>query len=173
MVAPLRLAQKRHLRQRGWTLHYPIYVHRCDGGGYRGSFADFPDIELSANSLEDLARAAQGAVQRVYDQSEHIIPEPTGDTVALQALEIDDEAGLWLFVDIDLTDIVSTSARVPINLRKSVLRAIDAAARTAGVSRSTFVARACVHELGRAGVTERCSGRARKSRNRHSSGSSA
>ena len=132
-------------------MHYPLYVHRREGGGYRGSFADFPAIELAANSLEDLARDAQDAVQRVYGRSEHIMPEPTGDTAALQALDIDDGAGLWLFVDIDVTDIVSNSAWAQVSLSKSVLRAIDEAARTAGISRSALIERACVRELVREG----------------------
>lgn len=131
-------------------VHYPLYVQRRDGQGYRGRFADFPWIEVEGDTFDDLTRDAERVVQRLYHRSEQIIPAPTDDTSKLQALEMDDGQGLWMFVDVDLTAVQSHSVLVQVRLRKSVLQEVDLAAQKRHVSRSAYIARACVHELARA-----------------------
>jgi hypothetical protein len=128
-------------------MQYPLYIHRCDGRGYRGRLADFPGAEVVSNSFDGLALEAQRFVQRAYDRSDRILPAPTCDTAALQALDIDDGEGLWRFVDIDLTTIMSQSVRVQLTLNKSLLLDIDREAQERHLSRSAFVSLACAHEL--------------------------
>ena len=54
-------------------MHYPLYVQRRDGKGYRGAFADFPWLEMEEDTLDDLALDAARLVQRTYHRSERII----------------------------------------------------------------------------------------------------
>ena len=128
-------------------MQYPLYVHRNGEPRYRGSLPDFPGADASGNSFEELERNAREMVQRSYDGCEHVLPEPTGDTTALQALPMNDGEGLWLFVDIELAPVASRAVRVQINLHESVLTDIDAAAEKRHITRSAFIALACVHEL--------------------------
>jgi hypothetical protein len=133
------------------TVHYPLYVQRLDGQGYRGVFADFPWIEVEGRTFDDLAVNAELLVQRLYHRSEHIVPAPTSDMSALQALDMDDGEGLWMFVDIDLTNVLSHSVFVQISLCRSVLQEIDLAARRSHIGRSAYIALACFHELAHVG----------------------
>jgi hypothetical protein len=128
-------------------VHYPLYVQQHDGNGYRGRFADFPWLEVEAGTLHNLVLDAEHLVQRLYHQSERIIPAPTSDTSTLQALEMDDGEGLWIFVDIDLANVESHSAFVRLSLSKSLLHEIDQTARRQHLGRSAYIAQACVHEL--------------------------
>lgn len=128
-------------------MQYPLYVQRLDGHGYRGRFADFPWLEVDGETFDDLTRDAARLVQRMYHRSEHVIPAPTIDTSKLKTLEMDDGRGLWMFVDVDLTAVLSHSVFVQVRLRKSVLHEIDLAAQKSHVSRSAYIALACVHEL--------------------------
>lgn len=133
-------------------MRYPLYVHPNGEPRYRSSFPDFPGADAYGNSFEELERNAQERVQQIYDRSEHVIPAPTGDTSALQALDMDDGEGLWLFVEIDLARVISRSMRIQLNLRESMLLEIDAAAQQRRITRSAFIALACVRELGNADV---------------------
>ncbi|WP_167760343.1 type II toxin-antitoxin system HicB family antitoxin [Paraburkholderia pallida] len=132
-------------------VHYPLYVQRRDGKGYRGTFADFPWLEMERDTIDDLALVAQRLVQRMYHRSARIIPAPTSDTSKLQALEMDDGDGLWIFVDIDLADVQSSSVFVRLSLGKRLLQEIDQSARRHHMGRSAYVALACVHELAHEG----------------------
>lgn len=132
-------------------MHYPLYVQRRDGNGYRGTFADFPWLEMGGDTLDDLTLGAERLVQRMYHQSARIIPAPTSDTTKLQALEMDDGTGLWIFVDVDLADVQSHSVFVRLSVDKSLLQAIDQAARRLHMDRSAYIAQACVHELAHEG----------------------
>ena len=132
-------------------VHYPLYVQRRDGKGYRGTFADFPWLEMEGDTLDDLALDAARLVQRTYHRSERIIPAPTDDMSKLQALELDDGEGLWMFVDIDLADVQSHSVFIRLSLDKSLLQEIDLAARQHHMGRSAYIALACADELAHEG----------------------
>ncbi len=127
-------------------MHYPLYVQR-DGQRYRGVFADFPWVEVEGRTFDDLAVSAERLVQRMYHGSEHILPAPTSDMSALQALDMDDGDGLWMFVDIDLMNVQSHSVFVQISLCRSVLQEIDLAAQRRHIGRSAYITLACFHEL--------------------------
>ncbi|NMM02991.1 HicB family protein [Paraburkholderia sp. RP-4-7] len=133
-------------------MQYPLYVHRNDDLRYRGSFPDFPGAHACGNSLEELKHNALDVVQRVYDGSEDLIPAPTSDTSALQALDMDDGEGLWLFVEIDMARVISRAVRIQLSLSKSALQDVDAAAQQCHMTRSAFITLACIHELENAEV---------------------
>jgi hypothetical protein len=102
---------------------------------------------MEGNTLDRLALEAKHLVQRLYHQSESIIPSPTSDTSKLQALEMDDGEGLWMFVDIDLAEVWSHSVFVQLSLDRHLLQEIDQAARWRHIGRSAYIALACVSEL--------------------------
>ena len=58
------------------------------------AFQIFSGADACGNSFEELKRDALDVVQRVYDGSEYLIPVPTSDTAALQALDMDDGEGV-------------------------------------------------------------------------------
>lgn len=128
-------------------MQYPLYVRRIENSRYHGSFPDFPRATVSGGSFEELRRDAQIQVQRVYHRSDHLIPSPTDDMRILQLLAMDDGTGLWIFVEIDLTQVRSRMQRCQFNLDELMLREIDTAARARHVSRAIFVDTACEHEL--------------------------
>jgi hypothetical protein len=118
---------RHHTRDFSWvsaetTVHYPLYVQRRDGQRYRGVFADFPRVEVEGRTFDDLAVSAERLVQRMYHCNEHILPAPTSDMSALQALDMDDGEGLWMFVDIDVMNVQSHSVFVQISLCRSGCR---------------------------------------------------
>ncbi|MBB3262022.1 hypothetical protein F4827_006898 [Paraburkholderia bannensis] len=131
-------------------MQYPLYVQQR-GRGYRGRFADFPWIEVDGETFGALTQDAASLVQRMFHRSEHVIPTPTIDTSKLKTLEMDDGRGLWMFVDVDLTAVQSHSVFVQVRLRKSLLREIDLAAQKSEVSRSSYIALACIRELAHVG----------------------
>jgi hypothetical protein len=105
---------------------------------------------VEGRTFDDLAVSAERLVQRMYHGSEHILPSPASDMSALQALDMDDGEGLWMFVDIDLMNVQSHSVFVQIvqiSLCRSVLQEIDLAAQRRHIGRSAYITLACFHEL--------------------------
>jgi hypothetical protein len=131
-------------------MQYPLYVHRNGAPLYCGGLPDFPGADVSGNSFEELERNAQDKVQQIYDRSEHIIPVPTDDMHALQSLDMDDGKGLWVFVEIDLAQVVSQAVRIQLSMRETLLQDIDTAALARHLTRPAYIALACVHELANA-----------------------
>lgn len=128
-------------------MKYPIYVHRDGDTGFRASFPDFPRADAHGNSLGELNRNAQEMVELMYDRSEQLIPAPTCSTSELQALDVDDGEGIWMFIDINLTRVTSKAVGVQLSLLESVLQRVDAAARERHMTLSAFITLAAVHEL--------------------------
>ncbi len=128
-------------------MQYPIYIHRNGKTGYRGRFPDFPGADASGDTFEELRRNAQTNVQQMYDRSEYLIPKPTNDTAALQAHAMDDGEGIWLFVEIDLGQVISRAVSIQLSLPKSVLQDIATVARKHQMTAAAFINVACQHEL--------------------------
>jgi predicted RNase H-like HicB family nuclease len=129
------------------VMQYPLYVHRHGKTGFRASFPDFPTADASGNSFDELTHNAQATVEAMYDRSEHLIAAPTCSTSELQALQMDDGNGIWVFVDIDLTRVTSKSVAIQFNLLESLLQQVDARAKKHRMTRSAFVTLALVDEL--------------------------
>jgi hypothetical protein len=83
----------------------------------------------------------------MYDRSEQLIPAPTCDTTELQALQMDDGNGIWVFVDIDLARVTSKSVGIQVHLLESLLQLVDARSKERRMTRSAFVTLALVDEL--------------------------
>ncbi|MEW9586497.1 type II toxin-antitoxin system HicB family antitoxin [Paraburkholderia sp. DGU8] len=128
-------------------MQYPLYVHRNGNTGFRASFPDFPTADASGDSFDELTRNAQATVEAMYDRSEQLIAAPTCSTSELQALQMDDGNGIWVFVDIDLARVTSKSVAIQFNLVESLLQQVDARAKKRGMTRSAFLTLALVDEL--------------------------
>ena len=128
-------------------MQYPLYVHRNGNTGFRASFPDFPTADASGDSFDELTHNAQATVEAMYDRSEQLIAAPTCSTSELQALQMDDGNGIWVFVDIDLARVTSKSVSVQFNLLESLLQQVDARAKERHMTRPAFVTLALIDEL--------------------------
>ncbi|KAA0999961.1 HicB family protein [Paraburkholderia panacisoli] len=128
-------------------MQYPLYVHRNGNKGLRASFPDFPTADASGDSFNELTHNAQATVEAMYDRSEQLIPAPTFSMSELQALQMDDGNGLWVFVDIDLARVTSKSVGIQVNLLDSLLQQVDARSKERRMTRSAFVTLALIDAL--------------------------
>jgi predicted RNase H-like HicB family nuclease len=135
------------LQPREQIMQYPLYVHRNGNTGFCASFPDFPTADASGDSFNELTHNAQATVEAMYDRSEQLIPVPTCNTTELQALQMDDGDGIWVFVDIDLARVTSKSVGIQVNLLESLLQQVDARSRERRMTRSAFVTLALIDEL--------------------------
>ncbi|MGD1324962.1 type II toxin-antitoxin system HicB family antitoxin [Pandoraea pnomenusa] len=131
-------------------MKYPIYVWQEGDSAFGATFPDLPGVHTAADTLDDLERMAQEAVELMYEDSDEQIPAPTYDIKKLHANEVDDGTGFWMFVEIDLSKVSSKSVRLNISLPERLVHQIDAAAEKRHMSRSAFLALAAQHEMGHA-----------------------
>jgi predicted RNase H-like HicB family nuclease len=129
------------------VMQYPLNVHRNGDTGFRASFPDFPTADASGGSFDELMHNAQATVEAMYDRSEQLIPAPTCNTSELQALQLDDGNGIWVFVDIDLARVTSKAVGIQFNLLESLLQQVDARAKERHMTRSAFITQALIDEL--------------------------
>jgi predicted RNase H-like HicB family nuclease len=135
------------LHSKEQVMQYPLYVHRNGNTGFRASFPDFPTADASGDSFNELTHNAQATVAAMYDRSEQLIPAPTCSTSELQALQMDDGNGIWVFVDIDLARVTSKSVGIQVHLLESLLQLVDARSKERRMTRSAFVTLALIDEL--------------------------
>ena len=136
-------------REWGETMQYPLYVQRNADTVFRASFPDFPGADVTGNSIDEVERNAQEAVERMYHSSEQLIPAPTCDTSELRALEMNGGEGIWLFVNINMSRVTSQAIGFQLSLSESLLQQVNAAARERHLTRSAFFTLAVLHELDR------------------------
>ena len=125
------------------TLVFVALARSAPAGGYSASFSDLPGLTVEGADIAALVVAAREAVlkelQRLADDG-HDWPKPT----ALEAVAA--EAGVIPFlVDVAVED---TPVRVNISIGERLLKRIDQAAETRGMSRSGFIASAARTALG-------------------------
>ena len=125
------------------TLVFVAQARTAPAGGYSASFPDLPGLAVEGADIAALVVAARETVlkelQRLADDG-HDWPKPT----ALEAVAA--EAGVIPFlVDVAVED---TPVRVNISIGERLLKRIDQAAETRGMSRSGFIASAARTALG-------------------------
>jgi predicted RNase H-like HicB family nuclease len=128
-------------------MQYPLYVHRTGDTSFRANFPDFPRAVAHGESMDELKTEAKQAVELMYDRSEQLIPAPTCSTSELQAHEMDDGEGIWMFVDINLARVTSQAVGIQVNLLDTLLQQVDLVARERHMTRSAFITLAVAHEL--------------------------
>ncbi|WP_353192124.1 type II toxin-antitoxin system HicB family antitoxin [Pandoraea pnomenusa] len=128
-------------------MKYPIYVWQEGDSAFGAAFPDLPGVHTAADTLDELERMAQEAVELMYEDSADAIPAPTYDIHKLHAHEVDDGNGCWMFVDIDLSKVSSKAVRLNISLPERLVHQIDAVAEKRHMSRSAFLALAAQREM--------------------------
>ena len=123
-------------------MFYPAYIHKDSSSAWSVSFPDFPGCFSAADTLEDLSRLAQEAVE-VHFQGE-TFPIPAPSTPEQWVNDACFQGGYWMLIDIDLSKIRNKAVRVNITLQESLVQAIDAFAKSQHMSRSSFLAQAAM-----------------------------
>jgi predicted RNase H-like HicB family nuclease len=134
-------------------MFYIALIHKDKDNAYGVSFPDFPGCisagdtfdEAIAMAKEALGFHAQGMMEDGLD-----IPKPS----TFEKIRVDKDA--WWAEDLDEAEIarvplivnVAAPKRVNISLDKSLLAAIDQAAKEQGMTRSAFLESAALQHLG-------------------------
>ena len=125
---------------------YPLYVWKDVESAYGATFPDLPGVNTAVDELQDLNKAAQEAVETMYE-GEGNIPAPS----AIEKWTIDAAftGGFWMLVDIDLSKVNTKPVRLNISLPESLLRDIDLYAKSRHLTRSGFLAQAAMQAMGK------------------------
>ena len=128
---------------------YPIYVHKEDDSAYGAGFPDIPGCFAAADTIQELPRAAQEAVEAHFAVDSDPIPVASSPDAFIGHEDYQD-GGFWMLVDVDLNKVRSRAIRLNISLPENLVQRIDAVARQRGQSRSAFLASAAEHEMAEA-----------------------
>lgn len=128
-------------------MRYPITIEPGnDTTAWGVVVPDLPGCFSAGDTLEEAIIQAEEAVtawiEVALDDGQDI-PTPS-HIEALRAAHPEFEGWLWALVKIDPAMLDTTVERVNISLPRRVLRRLDARARTAGETRSGFIARMAV-----------------------------
>lgn len=123
-------------------MFYPAYIHKDSDSAYSATFPDFPGCFSAADTLEDIPRMAQEAVEVHFQGESFPIPSPS----APERWAGDErfQGGYWMLVNIDMAKIRSKAVRLNVTLPENLLHEIDAFAKSLHLSRSSFLAQAAM-----------------------------
>jgi predicted RNase H-like HicB family nuclease len=125
-------------------MRYPIAIEAGDADHAFGVVVpDLPGCFSAGDTLDEALANAEEAVAAwldvMLDRGE-TIPQPTSIEV-LRSGHPELDGWIWAVLSIDPARLDDTIERVNITLPRRVLARLDAAARTAGESRSGYIAR--------------------------------
>lgn len=128
-------------------MRYPIAIEPgTDDTAWGVVVPDLPGCFSAGDTLEDAMIHAEDAItgwiEATLDAGQNI-PAPS-HIEALRAAHPELEGWLWALVKVDPAMLDDTLERVNISLPRRVLRRLDAQARSAGETRSGFIARMAV-----------------------------
>ena len=126
------------------TIVFPAIVETIAQAGYQATFPDLPGCVAHGASMGELLGDARArlstALKTLADQGESW-PEASGIEQARAAAA----GGVVLLIDIEVDD---PPTRVNISIGEQLLKRIDAAAQSSGMTRSGFLAQAARRALG-------------------------
>jgi len=125
-------------------MYYPLYVWKDSQSAYGATFPDLPGVNTAADALADLNKAAQEAAETMYDGEEKI---PVASAIEQWKDDPAYAGGFWMLVDIDLAKINTKPVRLNISMPESLLREIDAFAKSHHLTRSGFLAQAAMKAM--------------------------
>ncbi|MFZ4875442.1 type II toxin-antitoxin system HicB family antitoxin [Janthinobacterium sp. Mn2066] len=125
-------------------MFYALYVWKDANSAYGAAFPDLPGVNTAADDLHDLSKAAQEAVETMYE-GEANIPAPSD--IGKWMSDPDYADGFWMLVDIDLSKVNTKPVRLNISLPESLLRDIDRYAKSRHLTRSGFLAEAAMKAM--------------------------
>lgn len=128
-------------------MRYPIAIEPgSESTAWGVVVPDLPGCFSAGDTLEQAMVQAEDAITawiEVAIDAGQDIPAPT-DIEALRTVHPDFEGWVWALVKVDPAMLDSTLERVNISLPRRVLHRLDARARSAGETRSGFIARMAV-----------------------------
>lgn len=131
-------------------MRYPIVIEPgTDSTAWGVVVPDLPGCFSAGDSLEDaLIQAEQGVTAWIATTLDagQAVPEPS-HIEALRAAHPEFEGWLWALVKVDPAMLDETLERVNISLPRRVLHRLDARARSAGETRSGFIARMAIEGI--------------------------
>ena len=121
-------------------MHYIAIIHKGEGTAYGVTLPDFPGCFSAADTLDDVPRNVQEAVE-LWAEGEEVAP-PVPSSFEEVARSEAARGGMLMLVDItfDFLDpnIVPVNISMPVHMRNR----IDRAARDRGLTRSSFLVQA-------------------------------
>lgn len=128
-------------------MRYPIAIEPgSDNTAWGVIVPDLPGCFSAGDTLEDAMIQAESAIavwiETALDAGQEI-PAPSS-IEAVRAAHPECEGWLWALVKVDPAMLDETIERVNISLPRRVLHRLDALARSAGETRSGFIARMAV-----------------------------
>ncbi|MBB5607725.1 MULTISPECIES: type II toxin-antitoxin system HicB family antitoxin [unclassified Janthinobacterium] len=123
---------------------YPLYVWKDANSAYGAAFPDLPGVNTAADDLHDLNKAAQEAVETMYEGEANI---PAASDIGKWMSDPDYADGFWMLVEIDLSKVNTKPVRLNISLPESLLRDIDRYAKSRHLTRSGFLAQAAMKAM--------------------------
>ncbi len=128
-------------------MRYPVAIEPgTDAAAWGVIVPDLPGCFSAGDTLEEAMIQAEDAItgwiETALDDGQDI-PAPS-PVEALRNAHPEFEGWLWALVKVDPAMLDDTLERVNISLPRRVLRRLDARARTAGETRSGFIARMAV-----------------------------
>jgi len=124
---------------------YPVYIHKDDGCAWGAVVPDMPGVVTAADTLDELPAMVQEAVELMYEDAPDSVP--AASSLERWQHDADFQGGVWMLLDIDLSQVKVPSVRLNISLPEPLLQRIDAAAQQRRQSRSAFLAQAALHEM--------------------------
>ena len=128
-------------------MRYPIAIEPGSDSTAWGVVApDLPGCFSAGDTLEDAIVQAEEAITSWIEASLDAgqdIPAPSS-IEAIRAAHPELDGWLWALVKLDPALLDDTLERVNISLPRRVLRRLDARARSAGETRSAFIARMAI-----------------------------
>jgi predicted RNase H-like HicB family nuclease len=123
-------------------MKYPIAIEPGDAGHAFGvTVPDLPGCFSAGDTLDEAIDNAKEAIElwleTVIDDG-GAVPEPR--PIAEHQANPEFAGWIWAVVSVDLAQLSDKAERINITLPARVLRRIDAAAKSAGESRSGFIA---------------------------------
>ncbi len=121
-------------------MHYIAIIHKGEGTAYGVTLPDFPGCFSAADTLDDVPRNVQEAVE-LWAEGEEVAP-PVPSSFEEVARSEAARGGMLMLVDItfDFLDpnVVPVNISMPVHMRNR----IDRAARDRGLTRSSFLVQA-------------------------------
>jgi len=128
-------------------MRYPIAIESgTEATAWGVVVPDLPGCFSAGDTLEEALIQAEESVTTWIATSldaGHGIPKPS-HIAALRAAHPEFEGWLWALVKVDAAMLDDTLERVNISLPRRVLHRLDALARSAGETRSGFIARMAI-----------------------------
>ena len=125
---------------------YPVYIHVGDETHAHGvTVPDFPGCYSAADHWDELPAKIQEAIELYCESEDMDIPAPT--PLEKLAKQPEYEGGVWMLVDVDVTQLSTRPMRLNVSLPEGLVKRIDAYAKSHHLTRSGFLAKAALAEI--------------------------